>query len=73
MSGTFPKMERAIVTLKGLQSSGRDRRLTGSYNSVVKNTKMAVEIECDICIEKARQVSTEEVREISVRRKEESS
>lgn len=52
MSGSLPKMERAIIMLQGLQSSGRNGVLTENYNSVVKNAKMEVEIECDVCTEK---------------------
>ena len=62
MSDTLPKMERAVITLKWLQSSGRGRELIRNYNSVVKKIKMVRAKECAICTEKGSTASTEEGR-----------
>lgn len=68
MSATFPKMERAIITLKGLQSRGRDGGQIGNYNSMVtKKIKMVRAIECDICTEKGCSASIEEASKASTR------
>lgn len=48
----LPNTCRAIFQRwKRLQSSVRDGGLIGNYNSVVKNVKILVKIECNACPE----------------------